>query len=228
LNLGTYFRRTPSSARKRLVEFFGKFKSSAASYIAFDKGGRQAIITEMVEEMECVARVCQSVSCRKAMAFLFMRRCMASGETSTGWHHWMAFAANGANVVFASRQAPKVTRARKRLPVIFDMRWTKPVRRAVASLSSAAKKSVTMVTALRVHAGIEGSFEWCWDESGNPAYRRRETSLALDHGSGDLLRFVPMTSGVPWGEGLGKDDLGRLGAHTLLSPRLNILYTGAH
>jgi hypothetical protein len=25
-----------------------------------------------------------------------------------------------------------------------------------------------------------------------------------------------MTSGVPWGEGLGKDDLGRLGAHTLL------------
>ena len=25
-----------------------------------------------------------------------------------------------------------------------------------------------------------------------------------------------MTSGVPWGEGLGKYDLGRLGAHTLL------------
>lgn len=25
-----------------------------------------------------------------------------------------------------------------------------------------------------------------------------------------------MTSGVPWGEGRGKDDLGRLGAHTLL------------
>ena len=25
-----------------------------------------------------------------------------------------------------------------------------------------------------------------------------------------------MTLGVPWGEGLGKDDLGRLGAHTLL------------
>jgi hypothetical protein len=25
-----------------------------------------------------------------------------------------------------------------------------------------------------------------------------------------------MTSGVPWGEGLGKDDLGRLGEHTLL------------
>jgi hypothetical protein len=38
----------------------------------------------------------------------------------------------------------------------------------------------------------------------------------LDHGSGYLLRFVPMTSGVPWGEGLGKNDLGRLGAHTLL------------
>jgi hypothetical protein len=73
-----------------------------------------------------------------------------------------------------------------------------------------------MVTALRVHAGIEGSFEWCWDESGNPSYHRRETSIVLDHGSGYLLSFVPMTSGVPWGEGLGKDDLGRLGAHTLL------------
>jgi hypothetical protein len=39
----------------------------------------------------------------------------------------------------------------------------------VASMSSAAKKSVNMVTALRGQAGIEVSFGWCWDESGNPS-----------------------------------------------------------
>src|SRR2546428_11164968 len=72
---------------------------------------------------------------------------MASGDTSTCSTTCVTFAANCANVVWASLQEPKVTRARKSLPVIFDARLTKPVRRAVASMSSEEKKSVNMANA---------------------------------------------------------------------------------
>src|SRR5712691_677516 len=57
--------------------------------------------------------------------------------------NWVTFAASCAKVVLASLQAPKVTKARKILPVIFDARFTKPVRRAAASICSAAKNSVS-------------------------------------------------------------------------------------
>src|SRR5262245_56980744 len=62
---------------------------------------------------------------------------------------------------WAACQGPKGMRARQRLPVIFDVRVTKPGRPPVASISSDAQKSVAMDTALRVQAGREVSLAWC-------------------------------------------------------------------
>ena len=56
-----------------------------------------------------------------------------------------------------SCQTPKVTKARKILPVIFAARLTKPVRRAVASMSSEVKNSVHIATVLLVQAVMEVS-----------------------------------------------------------------------
>ena len=61
-----------------------------------------------------------------------------------GSSHWGTCAASGAQVVLASLQAPKVTKARKIVPLIFDARFTKPVRRAAASICAAAKHSVSI------------------------------------------------------------------------------------
>src|SRR4029453_8314322 len=72
---------------------------------------------------------------------------MASGDTSTCSSNCVTFAANCANVVVASLQDPKVTRARNSLPLSFDTRLTKPVRRAVASISSEEKKASIMGSA---------------------------------------------------------------------------------
>src|SRR5438034_9059124 len=99
---------------------------------------------------------------------------MASGDTSTCSTTCVTFAANCANVVWASLQEPKVTRARKSLPVIFDARLTKPVRRAVASMSSEEKKSVNMPKALCVHGVMEVSLARCYDEKGNASGHRVE------------------------------------------------------
>src|SRR5919201_2239658 len=101
---------------------------------------------------------------------------MASGDTARCSSNCVTFAANCASVVLASFQTPKVTKARKILPVIFAARLTKPVRRAVASMSSEAKKSVNMATALRVHAVMEVSLGGCEDETGTPSYHHGETS----------------------------------------------------
>src|SRR5437899_2699380 len=115
---------------------------------------------------------------------------MASGDTSTCSSNCVTFAANCANVVVASLQAPKVTRARNSLPVSFDARLTKPVRRAAASMSSDAKKSVNMETALRVHVVMRVSLVWCEDAKGTPSYHRGETSTA--HGNSIGYRFMRM------------------------------------
>src|SRR5215831_6693599 len=88
---------------------------------------------------------------------------MASGDTATCSSNCVTFAANCANVVVASLQAPKVTRARNSLPVSFDVRLTKPVRRAAASIASDAKKSVNMETALRVPVVMGVSLVGCQD-----------------------------------------------------------------
>src|SRR5712692_3113365 len=77
---------------------------------------------------------------------------MASGDTSSWSTQEVTFAANCARVVFASLQPPKVTRTRKILPVIFDVRCTKPVRRAVVSMTSEEKNSVNMPRALGVYS----------------------------------------------------------------------------
>src|SRR5215475_10818818 len=106
---------------------------------------------------------------------------MAAGETSTCSSTWVTFAAHGANVVWASLQEPTVTRARKRVPGIFDVRLTKPGRRAVASRSSAVQKSVNMAIALRVHAVMEVSLSRCEDEHGNPSEHRGGTSPCLSN-----------------------------------------------
>src|SRR5215470_13332211 len=115
---------------------------------------------------------------------------MASGDTSTCSSNCVTFAANCANVVVASLQAPKVTRARNSLPLSFDTRLTKPVRRAVASISSEEKKSVNMETALRVHVVMGVSLVWCEDATGNPSYHLGETSPT--HGNSIGYRFMRM------------------------------------
>src|SRR4029450_2437362 len=101
---------------------------------------------------------------------------MASGDTSTCSSNCVTFAANCANVVVASLQDPKVTRARNSLPVSVDTRLTKPVRRAAASISSEEKKSVNMDTALRVQVGMGVSLVWGEDAKGDPSYHLGETS----------------------------------------------------
>src|SRR5882724_12472674 len=101
---------------------------------------------------------------------------MASGDPSTCSTTCVTFAANGANVVGASLQEPKGTRASKSWPVIFDARLTKPVRRAVASRSSEEKTSVNMAHALRGHAVMAVSLVWCEDQKGHPSSHRGETS----------------------------------------------------
>jgi hypothetical protein len=80
------------------------------------------------------------------------------------------------------------------LPVIFDVRLTKPVRRAVASISSEEKKSVHMDIALRVHVVMGVSLVWCEDATGNPSYHLGETSTF--HGNAIAYRFMRMPYGV--------------------------------
>src|SRR2546425_10799441 len=143
---------------------------------------------------------------------------MASGDTSTCSSNCVTFAANCANVVVASLQAPKVTRARNSLPVSFDARLTKPVRRAAASMSSDAKKSVNMETALRVHMVMGVSLVWCEDAKGTPSYHRGETSTA--HGNSIGYRFMRMTPyPLPAGSGLLQD----LGFLSFTLPQVEIL-----
>src|SRR5215470_11271739 len=121
---------------------------------------------------------------------------MASGDTSTCSSNCVTCAAHCASVVVASLQAPKVTRARNSLPVSFDTRLTKPVRRAAASISSEEKKSVNMETALRVHGVMGVSLVWCEDAKGNPSYHRGETSPFHDNSTGYRFMCMPHKGGI--------------------------------
>jgi len=76
----------------------------------------------------------------------------------TGVSSCAAFAASYGTVVFAVLQRPNVTKARKSLPVILDARWTNLVRRALASIWSAEKNSVTFSTMLNHGSAIAVSF----------------------------------------------------------------------
>src|SRR6266403_5249150 len=53
---------------------------------------------------------------------------------------------------------PHMPRPRNPIRAIFEARLTKPVRRAVCSMSSAAKNSVNIASALSVYSDIEVSF----------------------------------------------------------------------
>jgi hypothetical protein len=102
----------------------------------------------------------------------------------------------------ASRQAPHGTRASNRLPVSVDARWTKPVRRAAASMSSDAKKSVHLETALRVHVVMGVSLVWCEAAKGHPSSHLGETSTAHGNSIGYRFMRVPPPGGAkrcpPW------------------------------
>src|SRR4029450_12206424 len=104
----------------------------------------------------------------------------------------VAFAANGAKLVFASLQLPKVMRARKSLPVIFDVRWTNPVRRAVASICSPEKNSVSIASALDGCSTMAVSFLQCEDKHPMPSYHWRETAVVLIYSMGYILSFMRM------------------------------------
>src|SRR5712691_4755681 len=119
---------------------------------------------------------------------------MASGDTSTCSSNCVTFAANCANVVVASLQDPKVTRARNSLPLSFDARLTKPVRRAAASMSSEEKKSVNMDNALRVQVVMGVSLVWGEDAKGHPSSHLGETSTF--HGNSIGYRFMRMLPGA--------------------------------
>jgi hypothetical protein len=109
---------------------------------------------------------------------------MASGDTFPCSSKCVTFAAHCAHVVVASLQAPKVTRASNSVPVRFDGRVTKPVRRAAAARASDAKKSVHMETALRVPVVMGVSLGWCQDAQGNPSSHLGETSAAYGNAIG--------------------------------------------
>src|SRR4029453_6362809 len=115
---------------------------------------------------------------------------MGSGAPSPCPSKCVTFAANCANVVVASLQAPKVTRARNSLPVSFAARLTKPVRRAVASMSSEEKKSVNMANALCVQVVMGVSLGWCEDVRGNPSLQLGETFTFHCNSTG--YRFMRM------------------------------------
>jgi hypothetical protein len=65
------------------------------------------------------------------------------------------------------------------VPVLGKARLTKPVRRAEAALSSAAKQSVHMDTARRVHTVMAVSPGWREDEKDHLSAHQGETSLVL-------------------------------------------------
>jgi hypothetical protein len=117
-------------------------------------------------------------------------RCGAPGDPSRGSPPGVTGAANGARVVWASRQTPTVTRASNRCPVMVDTRLTPPVRRAVVSRSSEAKPAVHLETARRGEAVMEVALIGSEDESGTLSSHHGGMSPALGHSRG--YRFMPM------------------------------------
>jgi hypothetical protein len=83
-------------------------------------------------------------------------------------------------------------RARKSLPVIFDVRWTKPVRRAVASICSPAKNSVSIASALDGCSALAVSFLQCEDQHPMPSYPWRETAVVLIYSMGYPFSVMSM------------------------------------
>src|SRR5262249_19158951 len=106
---------------------------------------------------------------------------MASGDTSRGLGNCAPFAASWAKEVLVVLQAPNVTKARKTLPVILDARWTKPVRRALASMWSAEKNSVSLVSALGSGSAIAVSFLPWSDSNPKPSYHGEETVTSREN-----------------------------------------------
>ena len=72
---------------------------------------------------------------------------------------------------------PKVTQARKILPVIFAARGTKPVGRAAVSRGAVAKHSVSLGRVLRVCSAIDVSCAPCSDANPISSEHGRETSV---------------------------------------------------
>jgi len=116
---------------------------------------------------------------------------MAAEAPATGSSHGVPCAAHGGHVGVGSLPAPQVTRASNRLPVRFDVRVPKPGRRAVASIASDAKKSVTMETARRVQVGLGVSLGWYQDAKGHPPYHLGETASAYGNSIGSRFRRMP-------------------------------------
>ena len=98
------------------------------------------------------------MSCSKAVAFVFMHRWITSEETSTGWHHWWRRPPNGADVVFASRQAPKVTGVRKGVPVIFDGTHSVQAPGGLGTKSGGAGHFAPLLMRAAMAVGVEGLF----------------------------------------------------------------------
>jgi hypothetical protein len=107
-----------------------------------------------------------------------MRCWSASGVTVTGWSSCAALAANCATEVCALLQRPKVTNASKSLPVILEARWTNFVRRALASICSVEKNSVTFSTMLIQASAIAVSFPALGDANLLPSYHTGETATS--------------------------------------------------
>src|SRR5215813_6204524 len=83
-------------------------------------------------------------------------------------------------------------RARKSLPVIFDVRWTKPVRRAVASICSPAQNSVSIASTLDGCSAMAVSFLQCEDKHPMPSYHWRETAVILIYSIGCPFSLMRM------------------------------------
>ena len=86
--------------------------------------------------------------------------------------------ARGEKVMSNTGQRPTVTKARNSLPVIFEARWTNFVRRALASIWSAAKNSVSFVTVLSHGSALAVSSPSLVDNNPMPSYHADETATS--------------------------------------------------
>ena len=162
VHLGACVGRTASSAGNSLVECVGQFNARAVSERDFGQGGTPAIIPPRVEGVALGPGLTEHVL-QKGQGVPGQALIKGGRRDGHGWAQGAGLRRHLGPRRLGRPPGPKGHTGPPELARHLRGRWTRPGRRAVAALSSAAQKSVTMVTAWRVYAGLEVSCECCWD-----------------------------------------------------------------